>query len=524
MVGNSPKAVGAARGNSDDQSLEETSNHTMGFLSRSISGVGSRNVITALGGLYIVVAIGRALLVVAMGRPISVEVADLILVGGPGSLILYAGYRLPKTDLHSDVYPRIVLWFFGGVGLLLGVVAMRILDPNVTIENPFWVGVLATALGSLAGLAIGMYEARALSRARDAEAHVQELQRERNLREQIAETSPVGIIVIDADGTLSFTNAHTAEILGYPTEELIGREYDTSIFEATDSDGEPIENTVFEQVLSTGEPVFDAIRQVTRPDGQRIWLSVNGAPLQNQSGEVTGVVFTAEDITEQKEQQQRLEQQNKRLESFAGMLAHELRNPLQIAQIHLQQAQPHNEDAAAEIETAHERMKEMIDVLLVTVRGSDANLDSQPVAITDVAMDGWADAAEAAQTETADLDVETSQTIQADPVHVGHLLRNLFRNSLEHGDENVTVCVGDLNTGFYIEDDGPGIPEDARDDVVKAGFTTRADGIGLGLTYVVHLAETYGWQYTITDSAAGGARFEFRDVALVSAEEELHQR
>jgi signal transduction histidine kinase len=258
-----------------------------------------------------------------------------------------------------------------------------------------------------------------------------------------------------------------------------------------------------------------------------------------------------------------LERQNDRLESFAGMLAHELRNPLNIAQIYLQQVEDDSE-AVEEIASGLDRIEEMIDILLVTVRGSEANIDWQTVALSEVAEDAWADLSP----EEARLVVETDQAIRADPVHVRHLLKNLFGNAVEHGstsprseahedavehgstssrpadddavehgstsprsqahedavehcENDVTVRVGTLGDadGFYVEDDGAGIPEDARNEVVEAGYTTKSDGIGLGLTFVANLVDTYDWEWTITESEAGGARFEFSDVDVVTAAE-----
>jgi signal transduction histidine kinase len=212
-----------------------------------------------------------------------------------------------------------------------------------------------------------------------------------------------------------------------------------------------------------------------------------------------------------------LERQNDRLESFAGMLAHELRNPLNIAQIYVQQVDD-DTDATDEIVAALDRIEEMIDVLLLTVRGSDVDVDLKPVTLSAVAREVWADLSP----EDDRLVVETEQIVKVDPVHVRHLLENLFRNAVEHGGASVTVRVGALEgaDGFYVEDDGPGIPEDIRDDVVEAGYTTKSDGIGLGLTFVVNLVETYGWKLSITNSPAGGARFEFSGVDTLTPEPE----
>ena len=221
----------------------------------------------------------------------------------------------------------------------------------------------------------------------------------------------------------------------------------------------------------------------------------------------------------------RLESQQQQLESFAGMLAHELRNPLQIAKIYHQQERHPDEEAADQVATAHDRIEEMIDVLLITVRGTSESTDVEPVRLADVITDAW-------ETVTTDavngnLVVETEQAIQTNPTHLQYLFRQLLRNSLEAGGEDVTVYVGELDDsdGFYIEDDGPGIPEDVRDDVTRAGFSTKPGGQGLGLTFVAQLAEAYEWEWQITERAVDGTRIEFTDVDLVlmDEQEELHR-
>jgi signal transduction histidine kinase len=220
-----------------------------------------------------------------------------------------------------------------------------------------------------------------------------------------------------------------------------------------------------------------------------------------------------------------LESQQQQLESFAGMLAHELRNPLQIAKIYHQQERHADEEAADQVTTAHDRIEEMIDVLLITVRGTGESTDVEAVRLADVIADAW-------ETVTSDgvsgnLVVETEQAIRTDPTHLQYLFRQLFRNSLEAGGENVTVRVGELedSDGFYIEDDGPGIPEDVRDAVTTAGFSTKPGGQGLGLTFVAQLAEAYDWEWRITESEFDGARINFMDVnpALSKEQEELRR-
>lgn len=220
------------------------------------------------------------------------------------------------------------------------------------------------------------------------------------------------------------------------------------------------------------------------------------------------IAMNTDAALDQAEREQELQQRNEQLESFSSMLAHELRNPLMIAQIYHQQSADGNEAAAEEVETALDRIEEMIDVLLVTARGSDSVIDWESVALPDVITDAWTDVS----AESAQLVLETNRSIRADPTHLRHLFNNLLQNSIEHGGEEVTVHIGDLEGGFYVEDDGPGIPAEDRDEVFEVGYTTNEKGMGLGLAFVAQLAKTYDWECTVTTSETGGARFEFTDV------------
>ena len=68
--------------------------------------------------------------------------------------------------------------------------------------------------------------------------------------------------------------------------------------------------------------------------------------------------------------------------------------------------------------------------------------------------------------------------------------------------------------GFFVEDDGDGIPKDEYDDVFSHGYTTNVDGTGFGLSIVEDVVEAHDWTITITESHEGGARFEITGVEV----------
>ncbi|MFC4449070.1 MEDS domain-containing protein [Halorussus aquaticus] len=236
---------------------------------------------------------------------------------------------------------------------------------------------------------------------------------------------------------------------------------------------------------------------------------------------------------ERTHREEELERKNSRLENFASMLAHELRNPTMIGQIYSQQLSDEaDSEAVGYVTEAFDRIEDMVDVMLVLTRGCEAVGERAPVDLSDVAEQAWADV----DTSDAELRSEIDVVVEADETYIDHLFRNLLENAVEHGSasprshahedavehggDDVTVTVGELEDGFYVADDGDGIPPEDRDAVFEEGYTTTADsgGSGIGLAFVRKLAEVYEWGYAVTESESGGARFEFTGVQTTSRE------
>jgi len=198
-----------------------------------------------------------------------------------------------------------------------------------------------------------------------------------------------------------------------------------------------------------------------------------------------------------------------RFEEFASILSHDLRNPLNVAQGRLELIQKTGEiDHVEAIDRALDRMERLIEDLLTLAREGDAVGETEPVALRAVANQAWTNVA----TDDAALEVESSVQIDADHSRLIQVFENLYRNAIEHGGDTVTVRVGTLEGGFYIEDTGPGITEDDREDVFESGFTTNQDGTGFGLAIVKRIVEAHGWEIEVTTGRDGGARFEISDI------------
>ncbi len=126
--------------------------------------------------------------------------------------------------------------------------------------------------------------------------------RERSMVDRIMKTSPAGITVVDCEGRVVFANKRAEEILCPPTEEFPQMIRNIKELHFTGPDGKPVphEKLPFMQVLSSGNPVYGVSQILTFPDGSSVFVSVNGAPIFGDSGRITEVVLTIDDVTEQR--------------------------------------------------------------------------------------------------------------------------------------------------------------------------------------------------------------------------------
>ncbi|WP_146417831.1 PAS domain-containing protein [Haloarcula hispanica] len=205
-----------------------------------------------------------------------------------------------------------------------------------------------------------------------------------------------------------------------------------------------------------------------------------------------------------------LQRQNERLDEFASVVAHDLRNPLSIAIGFLDIVEETGDLSYLErIEAAHDRMEQLIDDLLTLARGETTITDTKQIDLKTVTTEAWG------YVDTADATLTVAEavpTVAGDAGRLTQLFENLFRNAIEHGGDAVTVTVGQLDSpdGFYVADDGDGIPPAKREEVLEHGVTSTKGGTGFGLSIVADIAKAHGWTVRVTESTAGGAQFEFR--------------
>lgn len=275
-----------------------------------------------------------------------------------------------------------------------------------------------------------------------------------------------------------------------------------------DPDHRPIVRDAVEQAIEEGVPYDHEVRLITAEGNER-WVHSVGEPVADQ-GEIVKVRGVFQDITDRKEYEQKLTRQKERLDEFASIVSHDLRNPISVAKGRLDLA---SEDCDSEqldaIDAAHSRMEALIDDLLSLARQGKVVSEYETVHLPGLVEAGWSNV----ETGNATFDDETERAILADESRLLQAIENLFSNAVEHGGRSVTV--GEFEAGFYVADDGQGIPEPERESIFQSGYSTSDQGTGFGLRIVKEIVEAHGWEISVTERPDGGVRFEISGVGFV---------
>jgi len=316
---------------------------------------------------------------------------------------------------------------------------------------------------------------------------------------------PVELAILDGDGTIVLVNEAWRrfgdENHGTDPDHWVDENY----FEVLDrAHGEPRATQALDGLRSVRSGAADRFEMeypCHSPDRQQ-WYKMD----------VTGFAHDGEpylfvchyDVTDRKLAERRADARTRQLETVIQVLAHDLRNPLQVIDGYAELLATELDDGE-EIDRIRAATARIAEITEATLQFSETGALStvEPISLSAIAADAWANA----PTADATLTVRDSETFHGDRRLLLQLFENLFHNAVEHGGADCAVTVGTLPEGFYVEDDGPGIPAEIREKALDADFSTRGAG-GLGLAVVQAVVLAHGGALAILDADGGGARFE----------------
>ena len=412
-----------------------------------------------------------------------------------------------RDDQRSPLFRRQVAFLLGAIAVPVTTAILFTLDVTQFDLTPFGFTLLA------AGMTVAVARYQLLDLVPIA-------------RDTVVEHVDSGVLVVDSNDHVVDANALAEDILEMDRSDLVGMALPTLSSELPSVPDQLAHEDETQETITVER------------GGEVAYYEVRISPIATERGTTVGRVALFADVTEEKrrkarleEQKKRLERQNERLDEFAGIVAHDLRNPLQIIDANLELLDCDGEGERIEaIEDANDQMTELVDQVLTLARTGSEVVDTEDVALASVATQAW----ESIDTVGADLKIQTTQTVTADELRLRRCFENLFRNAVEHGatapavhrsDDpsegvqtterppmdaaDLTVTVGDRESGFYIADDGTGFPEEILDSEESVVEIYRQEG-RYGLQIIDNIVEAHGWELDVSESEAGGARFEIR--------------
>jgi PAS domain S-box-containing protein len=349
-----------------------------------------------------------------------------------------------------------------------------------------------------------LLNSREITERKERERELHELARE---YEALLNNAEDAIFFVDVDGsdtdiTFEFDRLSPAyeQQTGITTEQVRGQTPHDVFGEERGAELE----ANYHRCVKTGEPISYQ-EELEIDEGTRIWQT-RLAPV-TANGEISRLVGITRNVTGRVERERQLGRQNERLDEFASVISHDLRNPLSVAQgrATLLDEQTNSEHLDPLIR-ALDRMEAIIMDTLTLARQGDTIEETESIKLTDLVGECWG----TVETHAANLEIADGMTFQGDRDRLRHVFENLFRNAIEHGGTDVTVRVGHVDEDtIYVEDDGAGIPAERHDEIFDPGHSSTSGGTGFGLSIVKQIIEAHGGTVSVADGSEGGARFEF---------------
>jgi PAS domain S-box-containing protein len=373
------------------------------------------------------------------------------------------------------------------------------------------------------------------------------LSHERTLLERVMETSPIGITTVDRDGQIRFANLWAEKILGFKRDEIAKRTYNAPEWKITDFAGNsiPEADLPFARVMSSHQPVYDMQHAIEWPDGRRVYLSINAAPLLDEAGQLDGMVAAINDITEQKriedalhkaheeledrvlERTAQLEAAYKELEAFSYSISHDLRAPLRamdgFSHILLEDYAPKLPSDGQRylhlVQNSATQMGRLIDDLLAFSRLSRQPVNKQSVDMKDLVEQTLKGMERERQGRQVNIKMKPLYACEGDPAMLRQVWVNLLSNAFKftRGRKVARIEIGSLKKNgefvYFIKDNGAGFDMAFANKLFgvfqRLHSEKEFEGTGVGLAIVQRIIHRHSGRVWAEAQEGQGATFYF---------------
>jgi signal transduction histidine kinase len=226
----------------------------------------------------------------------------------------------------------------------------------------------------------------------------------------------------------------------------------------------------------------------------------------------TYLFLTHYNITDRKLAELQAYSRADQLETLLEVLTHDLRNPLNLIDGYTELL-AEDLDESEEIDTIRQAVARITDITEATLEFAKSGSVStvEPISVASVAREVWQREAPS----TATLRIREDTTIVVDRSLLEQFFEKLYQNIVEHAGSECTVTIEGLPDGFSVEDDGSRMPAEVRENARTGDFSTQGTN-NVGLAIMQAVVQAHDGSLRITDSNAGGVRFEIRGVQVVA--------
>jgi PAS domain S-box-containing protein len=377
----------------------------------------------------------------------------------------------------------------------------------------------------------------------------QELRESRERYRNLVENQGEGIGIVASDERFVFANPAAHEIFGVPPGNLVGRR----LQEFLDEEGEAIVAAQTEERRAGERGSYEL--EIARPDGEKRTILVTASPQYGSQGQFEGSFAVFRDITERKRLEEQLEayadQLEERVEArtrelrqaqekllrreklamlgqLAGSINHELRGPLgniksgaYFLNMALEEPEEDVQETIELLEREVDRAETIVRSLLSFVRTEEPRREAVDVnALLGETVSG-VEIPEVVTT-VREMD-EDLPTVWADPEQLRQVFRNLISNAVDAMPEGGRLTVETFKTSavsgkpprpaavvISIADTGAGIRAEQREKVFEPLFSTKPQGVGLGLALARMLVEAHGGAIEVASQVGEGSTFTVR--------------
>lgn len=359
-----------------------------------------------------------------------------------------------------------------------------------------------------------------LSRIAELRRTEEELRREREFATSILETAQAIVLVLDTEGRIVRFNPFMEILSGYDLREVQGKDW-FDIFLPEDERTRGWQ--VFQQSLN-GTPAKGIIGPILTKHAHHRDIAWWDKRLQDDNGNVVGLVCTGHDVTDLKEAQRKLMQAERLAaigEAMAG-LAHESRNALQRSQVCLEMLADRVEDQPEALEFIQSIQKAQDDLhrLYEEVRefAAPIQLNPQRADVGEIVRQAWRHLSSIHQGRQAHLqEYSASDDLRCDvdPFALGRVFQNILENSLAACGDPVEIAVryshleGDGRPALVValRDNGPGLSPEQRRRIFESFYTTKTKGTGLGMAIAQRIVEAHNGRIAVNHAYDRGAEF-----------------